>query len=283
MTDKIAVLMTCHNRVEKTTACLKALYAQKTDKNINYHIFLVDDGSTDGTADAVRKKYPDATIILGDGSLFWNRGMHLAFQAALKSKCDYFLWLNDDTFLYEDAIDTMLSVYEELKQKGRDKSIVAASTKDPETGAFSYGGYRLRKNVLNPLDLYLVEPENTAVPVVTFCGNCVLIPMAVADVVGNMDPEYQHRWGDVDYGLRARKKGCESWIAPGYQGECGDNPNADRWRDSSLPLRERLRELHSLKGVGKEDWKRYTRAHAGSFWFLVWVRPYLRIAYDTFK
>lgn len=283
MTDTIAVLMTCHNRAQKTLRCLEALYAQKTDKDIEYHIFLVDDGSTDNTSEAVKSKYPQAIVIRGNGSLFWNRGMHLAFETALKTGFDFYLWLNDDTFLYTSAVDSMLSVHASLAEKGEGNSIVAASTKDPDTKDFSYGGYRLRKNLLNPLDLYLVEPEQEAIPVVTFCGNCVLIPEAVADLVGNMDPVYQHRWGDVDYGLQAREKGCGNWMAPGYQGECDVNPNADRWRDAALPLKERITELHSLKGVGKDDWKRYTSKHGGTFWLLVWIRPYLRVAYDTFK
>ena len=283
MTETIAVLMTCHNRAQKTLKCLDALYAQKTDKDISYHVFLVDDGSTDGTSDIVKSNYPDAAIIRGDGSLFWNRGMHLAFKTALVTGFDYYLWLNDDTFLYDDAVDAMLSVHKTLSVKNKPNSIVAASTKDPDTGDFSYGGYRKRKNWLNPLDLYQVPPEDEAIEVVTSCGNCVLIPSSVTDLVGNMDPAYQHRWGDVDYGLQACAKGCSVWMAPGYQGECGDNPNADRWRDASLPLKERISELHSLKGLSRADWKRYTSKHAGPFWFMVWVRPYLRLMVDTVK
>jgi glycosyltransferase involved in cell wall biosynthesis len=46
---KIAVLITCHNRIQKTQTCLKSLFKQKKIENINLKVFLVDDGSTDGT------------------------------------------------------------------------------------------------------------------------------------------------------------------------------------------------------------------------------------------
>ena len=97
------------------------------------------------------------------------------------------------------------------------------------------------------------------------------------DAIGNMDPSYEHRWGDVDYGLRAKRAGCHAWVPAGYQGECGANPNADRWRLPGMGFRERIAELHSLKGLGKADWLRYVRNYGGPLWPLLWIRPYVRI------
>ena len=274
---RIAVLMTCHNRVRKTLACLERLYSQKIDSQPILLVYLVDDGSTDGTAEAVAEKYPEVRILAGDGSLFWNRGMHKAFSAALESDFDFILWLNDDTFLYPDALQSMLVLYRQRSDAGDPAPIIAASTRDPDTGEFTYGGYRLKHSLLNPLNMELVSPTDKPQQCDTFCGNCVLIPKAAVDRVGNMNPIYQHRWGDVDYGLRAIKSGCSVWVPAGYQGECSANPNADRWRLPGLSLRERVRELHGIKGLGKKDWWYYTRSHGGKMWLLVWVRPYLRV------
>ena len=69
---RIATLLTCHNRVAKTIACLSSLQAI----NFNSDIYLVDDGSEDGTSKIVNKLYPNVNIILGNGDLFWNRGMY---------------------------------------------------------------------------------------------------------------------------------------------------------------------------------------------------------------
>ncbi len=273
----IAVLMTCHNRASKTLACLERLCAQRTGTQMRLSIYLVDDGSTDGTSEAVAEDYPDVHLLPGDGSLFWNRGMHKAFDEALKHDFSFILWLNDDTFLYPDALSSMLTLYERLKDGGEKAPVIAASTRDPETGHFTYGGYRLRRSVLNPLALELVPPSHEPQRCDTFCGNCVLISRDAVNLIGNMDPAYLHRWGDVDYGLRARAAGCSVWVPAGFQGECGANPNADRWRQPGLCFSERLRELHGIKGLGKEDWLRYTRKHGGILWPLVWVRPYLRI------
>ena len=176
----------------------------------------------------------------------------------------------------------MLETHKALSQRREVASIVVASTRDPTTGEFTYEGYR-RTSDFNPLSLRLVSPEEGPIRCDTMRGNCVLIPREVADVVGNIDPEYRHRWGDVDYGLRAQDKKCQVWIGPGFLADCEGNPNADGWRNKELPLKQRYNELHSLKGLGKKDWFRFIHIHGGMFWPFIWVRPYLRIIYDTFR
>jgi GT2 family glycosyltransferase len=279
----IAVLMTCHNRVNNTLKCLSRLFEQSVLDQVALSVYLVDDGSSDGTGDAVRKQYPDVNVINGDGSLFWNRGMHSAFEEALKGGFDYYLWLNDDTYLYRDTLKTLLSVHEELASRGNTRSIVVASTRDPDTGEFTYGGFRNTRGAINRVGLTPTPPEDRPIQCDSMCGNCVLIPDGVASIVGNIDPEYRHQWGDADYGLRAVKNGCSVWIAPGYLADCEGNPDADRWKLPGLPLKERLAELRSIKVHGKDDWFRFVRRHGGLLWPLVWISPYVRVLISSFK
>ncbi|MBR3735261.1 MAG: glycosyltransferase, partial [Lachnospiraceae bacterium] len=51
--DKIAVLMTCHNRKEHTTACIRSLTEGEAKEALQF--VVVDSGSTDGTKDALRE------------------------------------------------------------------------------------------------------------------------------------------------------------------------------------------------------------------------------------
>jgi GT2 family glycosyltransferase len=100
---EIAVLMTCFNRVDKTLKCLCQLFANDLT-DISLSVYLVDDGSTDGTAKAVSENFPEVNVIQSDGGLFWNKGMHLAFSNAMQKDYDAFLMFNDDTMLQSDAI-----------------------------------------------------------------------------------------------------------------------------------------------------------------------------------
>lgn len=278
----IGVVMTCFNRREYTLKCLRLLYEQTAlQQGVSLSIFLTDDGSKDGTSEAVAKEFPDTTILKGNGSLFWNGGMNKAYGEALKHDLDYYLWMNDDTFLFEDALERLLATHKDRSEKGMEKSIILGGCLDPRNGKFSYGGFqRVSKWTLKMID---VVPGDEPKECTSNTGNCVLIPRSVAALVGNIEPFYTHRWGDPDYGLRAGKKGCKIWLAPGFVAECEANPTAERWRDTSLSFKDRLKDFHSVKGYIKKDWFFYVRRHGGALWFLLWIKPYVDMVLSTFK
>ena len=140
----------------------KRFFAQKTD-TLSIKAYLLDDGSTDGTADAVNKLFSDVTIIQGDGSYFWNEGMRTSFSAALQDGADYYLWLNDDTTLEADALSKLIETHQSLAHAGTPLSIVIGSVKDPETSQLTYGGMR-RTSKWHPFHYKLIEPSNEAIP-----------------------------------------------------------------------------------------------------------------------
>ena len=106
---EVAVLLTCYNRKEKTLACLHSFVEARKPDGYIFDIYLVDDGSTDGTSDFVMDIFPDVNIIKGAGNLFWAGGMRLAWKTALKRKeYDAFLLLNDDVVLFNDFLHNLI-------------------------------------------------------------------------------------------------------------------------------------------------------------------------------
>ena len=101
----IAVLIAAHNRREATVTAVKRFFelAQHLP-HWDARIYLADDGSTDGTADAVAALKLPVTIVSGSGDWFWARSMAEAWQA-IDSKPDVVLWLNDDVTLLDDALE----------------------------------------------------------------------------------------------------------------------------------------------------------------------------------
>ena len=237
MNFTIAVLLTCHNRREKTLNCLNSLYTCRLPVNHILEVFFVDDGSIDGTSHAVKTLFPKANIIPGDGTLFWNRGMLLAWETAAKVKhFDYYLWLNDDTILIHEAIVSLL----EQANHSDNKRIIVGSTCSATTGLFTYGGYRLYFEKL--------IPNGTWQDCDYFNGNIVLVPSYVFQKIGYLDSRFRHTIGDFDYGMRANKMGFIHHSSPIYLGFCESHEKDPIWRDQAYSLRKRFKFLYSPLG-----------------------------------
>jgi GT2 family glycosyltransferase/glycosyltransferase involved in cell wall biosynthesis len=271
----IGALLTCHNRREHTLVCLESLRATAIP-GITIDVHLVDDASNDGTAEAVAAAYPDVEITRGSGDLFWGGGMRLAFTRAVPARPDYLLWLNDDVALDADALERLLVTYAALCAERQPLSVVVGSTRDPQTGATTYGGVR-RTSRLRRMAFALVAPTDTPQSCDTMNGNVVLIPRSVYSVMGNMDERFTHAGGDTDYGLRARSAGCQVFLAPGHVGTCSVNPRAGTFRDETLSRRERLRRVTSPKGLPIAEWAALCRRHGGPLWPVLALSPYVRI------
>lgn len=248
--NNIAILLTCHNRKDKTLQCLDALYACDLPNEYCFDVYLVDDGSTDGTAEAVSVKYPKVKIIKGTGNLYWNRGMHLAWQSAVKVReYDFYLWLNDDTILFKESLNVLI----ETSNKLVDKAIVVGCTVD-EKNECSYGG----RNKAG-----LICPNNEIEECTYFNGNIVLIPNYVFKKVGFNDAQFHHSLGDFDYGLRAKKMGIKSYIAPKALGVCNGHDTIAKWCNPKVSFGSRWKAFRTPLGHNPEEYFIFEYRHNG--------------------
>lgn len=245
----IAVLITCFNRKEKTLQCLNLLFKQNGIKEFyQIEVYLVDDGCTDGTSDLVEEQFPEVNIIKGTGHLYWNRGMHLAWSTAAKTKAyDYYLWLNDDTFLLENALVDLLSIE-------KANAIICGNTKSQVYQNFTYGGYK---------DRIAVIPNGTYQKCDYSNGNILLISKLVFEKVGNLDPVFNHALGDFDYTLRSKKMGIQIFVAPNWSGYCEYHENLPKWIIEKK-LFNRFKHLyHPLSGCSPIEYFVFDNRHNG--------------------
>lgn len=249
----IAILLTVHNRKEKTLRCINEIFSQQLSNDVNLNIFMTDDGCSDGTSEAIQGKYPNIKIIKGDGSLFWNRGMFVAWQEASKHTPDFYLWLNDDTNLKENAIQTIIKASHEEN----DSSIIVGTTQATKYDqTITYGGRMLNS------PKRVVPPMGGNIPCDFFNGNVVLIPKAVFNKVGFNDYFYRHSFGDFDYGNKAKKLGIKSFIAPGIVGFCQRNNPIPLYQRSCYNLIKRFKLLYSPLGMNPiEDFHFQRKIH----------------------
>lgn len=252
MKPRIAALLTVFNRKEKTLACLSSLEKNIRD-NFILDVFLTNDGCTDGTDDMVKELFPWVHIVDGDGNLYWNRGMYKAWCEAEKGDYDYYLWVNDDMLIYENAIELLIKT---SKDKN-DRSIIVGYTTNNDRTKITYGG---RTHFSR-----LIDQINGVTECSTFNGNFVLVPKWVYSVIGKNDPVFHHAIGDSDYGLRAEKAGIKCFIAKDACGICNTHEKLPRCFDPSVPFLARCKYLCKPGGNGANpnEYFIFRRRHYG--------------------
>ncbi|MCC6248931.1 MAG: glycosyltransferase family 2 protein [Rubrivivax sp.] len=273
---RVLALLTCFNRKALTLACLDALATAAREAGVQPEAVLVDDASPDGTAAAVREPFPWVEVIEGNGSLFWNRGMHRAFARGMARGADYYLWLNDDTHLVPGALRNLLAQAAELERREGRPVVLSGATAEPGSSTISYGG-RVATSKLKPFKFKLVWSEREPVAITALEGNCVLIPQRVAAKVGNLDPTFEHAMGDTDYGLRTLRAGFGLYLAGGVAGHCSPNPTRGTYFDTSLPLARRWQLIRSRKGLPVRSWLRFCSRHGGLLWPVYFAWPYFKV------
>lgn len=274
----IAAVLTCFNRRDKTEACLDALFgaAQRMTDRIRLHVIVTDDGSRDGTSEMIRNRFPQVEVLRGDGGLYWNGGMRVAYGRALEQGHDFCLWVNDDTTLFPDCLEKLLATHDALVASTGRGGLVVGSTCNDE-GHVSYGGQR-RKVGGKALQFCPVQPTDQPQACDSANGNCLLISTQAAQQLGNLEEAYVHSMGDMDYGLRATKLGIPLWVTPGFVGKCGnDHPVGGSYLDQSLPFSVRWKIVLSPKELSPRAWGVFCRRHAGPLWPVYWVWPYAKV------
>lgn len=207
---------------------------------------------TDGTLESVVEQFPQVNIIHAKGDLFWNRGMWTAWDTAAKTKdYDFYLWLNDDTFVY----DNMLKVLTDSTVETNAKAIIVGATESTDHSVITYGG-RLQNGSIP-------KPDGNLVKVDYFNGNIVLIPRAAYKVLGNLDHYFTHSKGDFDYGMRAKKAGIAMYQYGKALGECDEHPTLDKWCNPDVPFAQRWKMLNRPNGMSPKETFHLDKRHKG--------------------
>jgi len=266
MTPLVVIVIAAHNRRDTTVACLRRLRDQAVFAWAT--ALVVDDGSNDGTADAIRAEFPAAEILRGHGRLFWTGATELGMRHAHARGATHILWLNDDCAPAPGALVALLAV-------SRARSAVTGGVCVlPRSGHPVYAGFRRDPHRAE------FDPVNAApgeeVPCDALNGNLVCLPRAVVSAIGFPDGRgLPHASGDTDYTLRARaaghpvilvgsaratafphnRRGYASWLLSGLTvGEVWATL-ADPRAYAYLPADLRFRWRHwGLRGAARTAW-----------------------------
>ena len=271
----IAVLLTCYNRVGKTLLTLESLYSNIIPQGYNLDVYLVDDGSTDNTTEAVNKNFPNVYLIKGSGQLYWNQGIRLAWKnAANKKEYDFYFWLNDDTILDKNCIEEVINTYNEASTKEKSSVIVTIACRSKkESSIFSYGGRSEKGPIIPNGCLQKCKYIN---------GNGVLVPKEIYEILGNLSNDYTHGIGDIDYGLRAAQNNFNCYTSKHYLATCPMNNSIPTWRNPDVTIFTRLKSLHSPLGMNIKEYIHFRKKFHGYKWLFYAAKVYLKILFPRY-
>lgn len=201
---RVSIVIPTRNGLEILRQCLRALRANTPP---GYEVIVVDDGSSDGTCDALAT-VPGLRLI----RLAGNVGFSLACNAGARpARAPLVLFLNNDTVPLSGWLEPMLAALERSPRV----DVVGSRLLYPRVGLVQHAGIDLRADGL-PYSRLRFEPsdapevnEDRILPAVT--GACLLIRRRLFEKLGGFDEEFRNGYEDVDLCLRAREAGFLSF------------------------------------------------------------------------
>jgi GT2 family glycosyltransferase len=197
---KSCVIIPVHNRKAVTLRCLRCLHTNRLPEDTG--IIVVDDGSKDGTAEAVTTGFPDIKLISGNGELYWTGGIRAGMQYALEMNAEYLFWLNDDCLPEPECFSVMQDFLHKNPRSIGGAICFLEGASEPIRTGFQYRS--------------AVPPSlSTLTDVHGLSGFCVGMPSQVCREIGLPNARHLPHYGaDSIYTLQAHRRGFRVVILP---------------------------------------------------------------------
>ena len=214
MTPVVYFVVLNWNQPEMTADCLKSLEEQDYP---DFRVIVVDNGSEDSSAEILEARFPWATVLRIPQNVGYSMGNNVGIEHALEEGADYLFLLNNDTTVDPYMLAQLVEVAESDPQIGMvgpkmyyyDQPNTIAST----GGTITWSRGRMRHLQAGKID----DPEADAgaafdVDYIDSCAVCA--KRCVVEGIGGLDPRYFIMRDDVDWCVRAAKRGYRIVCVP---------------------------------------------------------------------
>jgi GT2 family glycosyltransferase len=201
----MAVVLSWNGR-EDTLACLRSLKSENVDS------IVVDNASSDGSADAVAREFPHAELIRSERNLGYAGGMNAGIRLALERGADAVFLLNNDVEVETGVVAALVAEANGVGAvcplitfaNAPEKVWYAGASFDP------WRGYNGRHRGFGQPAATFTETVRTN----RACGAAMLIPRQALEQVGEFDEQLFAYQEDTDWSLRARAAGLPILVEP---------------------------------------------------------------------
>lgn len=210
-----AIIVLTWNQRDLTLDCLASL-AEMTYPTDRLDVIVVDNGSADGTAEAIRERYTEVIVLENEENIGFAEGNNVGIRHAMEHDADYVMLLNNDTIVDPEMLTHLIDVAESDPKIG----IVGPKMLyfDPPDVIWCAGN-RIEWERGAALVRLQAEERDTGkdqapaeVDYVTGCGVC--LRREVIEEVGMLDPRFFIYYEESDWCLRAHKAGWHVLYVP---------------------------------------------------------------------
>lgn len=212
MKTRVAIIVLTYNGLQDTRECLRSLQNLQGEPPT---IYVVDNGSRDGTADAIASEFGDFIVIIrNEKNLLFAGGNNVGIRRAIGDGHESILLLNNDTTVAPDFLLYLARASEEIPNAILAPKIYYASQPDVLWYAGGLGNLPrarfmhrgIREKDIGQYDQ--IEPTDWAT------GCALFVPRAIFEKVGLLDESLGLYNEDVDFCLRAKASDFGIYYVP---------------------------------------------------------------------
>ena len=202
-TPRVAVVVLSYNGCADTLCCLESLAAQTCP---DLSVIVVDNASADGSAAAIRARFPAMRLIVLPENRGWAGGNNVGIVAALDRDAALICLLNNDTIVAPGTMEALAQAIVELPSCVLHPGIDYA---DPALGAQLDAGVKAEAQAL---------PDHPGVfPMHYAYGACLMVPASLFREIGLFDERFFLQLEEADFYARARRLGVRALCLPGVR------------------------------------------------------------------
>ena len=266
---KVSILIVSWNTRRLLLDCLQSIDA--SPPRLDYEIWIVDNASGDGSAQAVRERFPGAQVIDSSTNLGFAGGNNLAAQHA---QGQYLLLLNPDTVVHPQAIDRLVAFLEATPEAGAVGPRLLNPDSSPQISTYRTPGLFLEAWRLSDLDRlfplsYYAGSHPKPFMVEVLGGACILVRSEIFQSLGGFDANFFVYSEEVDLCLRIRQAGWRLYHLPGAKVVHYAGQSTRQARDPMF--------LELYRNKVRFFQKHYGSRQAAAYKSLLWMAAYTRI------
>lgn len=188
----ILTIIVTYNAMKWIDRCIGSLQ----QSTIPTDIFIVDNGSTDGTIDYIQHHFPEVRLSVQKQNLGFGQANNIGLRLAISEQYDYVLLLNQDAWIASDMLQQLLdaadgqSLLSPVHLNGQGTAL----DRNFQRNAVERGGYRylLQKDAMlrTPTGIHPTDEINAA---------CWFLPVSVVQKIGGFNPLFFHYHEDNNY------------------------------------------------------------------------------------